>query len=76
MRNSQSHASLCAIPHSSFRIHHFTEFQTPSYLPFAPFRIHHSAFIILQNSKPLHIFLNRTNPANAEVFDQDFGHIR
>ena len=42
---------------------------------FAPFRIHHSAFIILQNPKPLHIFLNRTNPANAEVLDQDFGHI-
>ena len=27
------------------------------------------------NSKDSHIFLNRTNPANAEVLDQDFGHI-
>ena len=27
------------------------------------------------NSKHSHILLNRTNPANAEVLDQDFGHI-
>ena len=33
---------------------------------FAPFRIHHSSFRILQNSKPLHILLNCPNPANAD----------
>ena len=42
---------------------------------FAPFRIHHSSFHILKDPQPLQILLNRPNPANAEVFDQDFGHI-
>lgn len=40
---------------------------------FAPFRILHSSFRILQDPKPLHILLNRPNPANAEIFNQGFG---